>query len=318
MALFKNLNFSKLKEGLTKTRNRIFNSINEVISGKAVIDENTIEEIEDILISSDIGYEVVQSVIEEVKKKLKNESDRSGNNVLKLVKNELNQILVASINKTGTDLENSLIKYKPYVILIVGVNGAGKTTTIGKLAHNFKKSGLNVLVGAADTFRAAANDQLEIWAKRAGVSIIQKEHGSDPSSVAFDTIKKAIDEKIDVVLIDTAGRLHTKKNLMDELNKIRRVISKLLEYAPNETLLVLDGNSGQNAIMQSEEFSKVTDISGLIITKLDGTAKGGVVYQICSKKNIPVRYIGVGESIEDLLDFEPETFTNAIFNSNQN
>ena len=218
-------------------------------------------------------------------------------------------VLNTETHSNGNDIE----KYKPYVILIVGVNGAGKTTTIGKLAHNFKKSGLRVIVGAADTFRAAANEQLDIWAERAGVEIVQKGKGADPSSVAFDTIQRAVKEKYDVVLIDTAGRLHNKANLMEELNKIRRVAGKVVDYAPNETLLVLDGTTGQNALIQAEEFSKVTNISGLIITKLDGTAKGGVVFQICAKQKIPVKYIGVGETIDDLQTFDPGLFVSAIF-----
>ncbi len=204
-------------------------------------------------------------------------------------------------------------KYKPYVILIVGVNGAGKTTTIGKLAHNFKRAGLRVIVGAADTFRAAANEQLDIWADRAGVEIVQKGKGADPSSVVFETIQRAVREKYDIVLIDTAGRLHNKAHLMEELNKIKRVSGKVVEYAPNETLLVLDGTTGQNAVIQAEEFAKVTNISGLIITKLDGTAKGGVVFQICSRQKIPVKYIGIGEAIDDLQTFDPDLFVSAIF-----
>jgi signal recognition particle-docking protein FtsY len=200
------------------------------------------------------------------------------------------------------------------VILIVGVNGVGKTTTIGKLANNYKKIGLKVIVGAADTFRAAANEQLEIWAARAGVDIIQGSKGIDPSSVVFDTLKKAIDENYDVVLIDTAGRLHNKVNLMHELDKINRVMKKLLPDAPHETLLIVDGNTGQNALKQAEEFSKVTNVNGLVITKLDGTAKGGVVFQIVSKQNIPIKYIGVGEGIDDLQEFDAEAFVNAIFN----
>jgi len=199
-------------------------------------------------------------------------------------------------------------------ILIIGVNGVGKTTTIGKLANNYKKIGKKVIVGAADTFRAAANEQLEIWTKRAEVDLLQNPKGTDPSSVVYETIKRSIDENYDIVLIDTAGRLHNKKNLMDELNKIRRVIKKMLPDAPHETLLILDGNTGQNAIKQAEEFSKVTDITGLVITKLDGTSKGGVVFQIVSKQNIPVKYIGVGENIDDLQEFEPEIFVKAIFN----
>jgi fused signal recognition particle receptor len=201
--------------------------------------------------------------------------------------------------------------------LIVGVNGVGKTTTIGKLASNFKKAGNKVIVGAADTFRAAANEQLEIWTQRAGVEIIQHSKGSDPSSVAFETVKKAIDGDYDIVLIDTAGRLHSKVNLMNELNKINKAISKLLLDAPHDTYLVLDATLGQNAIVQAEEFSKVTKITGLIITKLDGTAKGGTIFQICAANKIPVRYIGVGEKLDDLQTFNPQLFVDALFRNNQ-
>ncbi len=308
MSLFKNFNLNKLKEGLTKTREKLFNSITETVTGKAVIDDLTIDRIEEILITSDIGYDTAERIISDVRKNLKSEKDRTAENILEIVKKELIKTLEV-FNKS----ENGLIK-KPYVILIVGVNGVGKTTTIGKLANNYKKIGLKVIVGAADTFRAAANEQLEIWAARAGVDIIQGSKGIDPSSVVFDTLKKAIDENYDVVLIDTAGRLHNKVNLMHELDKINRVMKKLLPDAPHETLLIVDGNTGQNALKQAEEFSKVTNVNGLVITKLDGTAKGGVVFQIVSKQNIPIKYIGVGEGIDDLQEFDAEAFVNAIFN----
>ncbi len=311
MSLFENINFSKLKEGLSKTRTKIVNTINEAITGKAVLDDKTLDEIEEILITSDIGFETSDKIIESARERLHMDKDRSKLNILESVKKELVEVL-KSENKTvsdGSDIE----KFKPYVILIVGVNGAGKTTTIGKLAYNFKQAGLRVIVGAADTFRAAANEQLDIWAERAGVEIVHKGKGADPSSVAFDTIQKAVKEKYDIVIIDTAGRLHNKANLMEELNKIKRVSGKVVDYAPNETLLVLDGTTGQNALVQAEEFSKVTDISGLVITKLDGTAKGGVVFQICAKQKIPVKYIGVGEAIDDLQTFDPDLFVSAIF-----
>ncbi|HMN47719.1 MAG TPA: signal recognition particle-docking protein FtsY [Ignavibacteriaceae bacterium] len=308
MSLFKNFNLNKLKEGLTKTREKLFNSITETVTGKAVIDDLTIDRIEEILITSDIGYDTAERIISDVRKNLKSEKDRTAENILEIVKKELIKTLEV-FNKS----ENGLIK-KPYVILIVGVNGVGKTTTIGKLANNYKKIGLKVIVGAADTFRAAANEQLEIWAARAGVDIIQGSKGIDPSSVVFDTLKKAIDENYDVVLIDTAGRLHNKVNLMHELDKINRVMKKLLPDAQHETLLIVDGNTGQNALKQAEEFSKVTNVNGLVITKLDGTAKGGVVFQIVSKQNIPIKYIGVGEGIDDLQEFDAEAFVNAIFN----
>jgi fused signal recognition particle receptor len=309
MALFKNFNFDKLKEGLTKTRDKIVNKITEVVTGKAVIDVSTLEEIEEILLSSDIGYDTTERIIEEARRRLKSEKDRSSINMIEIIKNELSITLASADKNINTEIE----KYKPYVILVVGVNGVGKTTTIGKLAHNFKQSGLNVIVGAADTFRAAANEQLDIWAKRAGVQIVDKGMNTDPSSVAFDTVKQAVDEKADVVLIDTAGRLHNKANLMEELKKIKRVIGKIVPNAPNDVFLVLDGNNGQNAILQAEEFAKTTDITGLIITKLDGTAKGGVVFQISKKLNVPVKYIGVGEGITDLQDFDPDMFVSALF-----
>lgn len=312
MGLFDNINFSKLKEGLSKTRNRLFNSITETVSGKAVIDNATLNEIEEILISSDIGLGTTESIIESVRMTLKSDKDRTTPNIIETVKKELTTILNNNYVTNG----DKVAQFKPYVILVVGVNGVGKTTTIGKLAHNFKKAGLRVIVGAADTFRAAANEQLEIWAKRADVEIFMKDKGSDPSSVAFDTLQKAKKENYDVVIIDTAGRLHNKTNLMEELSKIRRVLNKMISYAPNETLLVLDGTSGQNAVLQADEFIKVTDVNGLIITKLDGTAKGGVVFQVCAKQKIPVKYIGVGEGIDDLQTFNPELFVSALFESN--
>ncbi len=311
MNLFENINFSKLKSGLARTRTKIVNTINETITHKAVIDDKTLDEIEEILISADVGVETSERIIEKSREKLHKEKDRSKINIIEIVQKELIDILESGNNSfvLGSDIE----KFKPYVVLIVGVNGSGKTTTIGKLAYNFKKSGLKVIVGAADTFRAAANEQLDIWAARAGVAIVQKGKAADPSSVAFDTIQKAVKEKYDIVLIDTAGRLHNKSHLMEELNKIKRVSGKVVDYAPNETLLVLDGTTGQNALIQAEEFSKVTNISGLVITKLDGTAKGGVVFQICIKQKIPIKYIGVGEGIDDLQTFNPELFVSAIF-----
>ncbi len=311
MNLFDNINFSKLKSGLSKTRSKIVNTISETVTRKAVLDDKTLDEIEEILITSDIGFETTEKIIESSRERLHKEKDRSKIHILESVKKELIEVLKTE-KKTGMNGEE-ISKHKPYVILVVGINGAGKTTTIGKLAYNFKKAGLKVIVAAADTFRAAANEQLDIWAERAGVEILHKGNGADPSSVAFDTIKKAVKEKFDIVLIDTAGRLHNKAHLMEELNKIKRVSGKIIEYAPNETLLVLDGTTGQNALVQAEQFSKVTDISGLVITKLDGTAKGGVVFQICSKQQIPVKYIGVGEGIDDLQTFSPELFVAALF-----
>lgn len=311
MAIFDNINFEKLRSGLSKTRNKIVNSIQETITGKAVIDEQTIDDIEEILITSDIGYATTEKIIERVKANLKNEKDRKYSTIIEIVKDELQSVFNVTDNKKNFLESND--STKPKVILIVGVNGAGKTTTIGKLANNLVKSGAKVLIGAADTFRAAAGEQLYIWAERSGADIVHKESGSDPSSVAYDTVQKAIKENYDYVFIDTAGRLQNKENLMMELNKIKRAVGKLLPNAPNETFLILDGTIGQNAIIQAEEFSKVTDISGLIVTKLDGTAKGGVVFQIYAKQNVPVLFIGVGEGVEDLQRFDINNFINAIF-----
>lgn len=307
MSFFKNFSLDKIKNGLTKTRNKIVQSISETLTGKAQIDDNTLDTIEEILITSDMGVETAEIIIENVRKSLKSEKDRSVQNVLNLIKKELVDILPNN-NLNGIDKLQ-----KPYIILVVGVNGVGKTTTIGKLAFNYKNLGYKVIVGAADTFRAAANEQLEIWARRAGVEIISSQKGNDPSSIAFETVKKAVQENYDIVLIDTAGRLHNKTNLMNELSKIKKVIQKFSESAPHETLLVLDGTTGQNAVVQATEFSKVIDLSGLVITKLDGTAKGGVVFQISKKLNIPIRFIGVGEGIEDLQEFDRDSFISALF-----
>lgn len=311
MKLFKNINFEKLKSGLTKTRQKLVNSITEAVSGKAKIDDATLEEIEEILISSDIGVETSMKIIEKAKEMLRSEKDRSKINIVELIKKELSEVL----SKYDDEISESekIEKFKPYVILIIGVNGAGKTTTIGKLAYNYKQAGLNVVIGSADTFRAAANEQLEIWADRAGVTLVQKEHGADPSSVAYDTVNIAKKNNADIVLIDTAGRLHTKNNLMEELRKINKVLNKVLDYAPNEVYLVLDGNTGQNAIIQAKEFSKYADLTGLIITKLDGTAKGGVIFQVCTEQKVPVKYIGVGEGIDNLQSFDSKSYVEALF-----
>lgn len=310
MALFKNINFNKLKEGLSKTKDSFVNKLTETISGRAVVDEALLDDVEEILITSDIGFDAATRIIENARFRLRNGKDRDKSNLIKSVKDELAFIL----KEYETESEQLKIpKYKPYVILVVGVNGAGKTTTIGKLAYNYKKAGYKVVIGSADTFRAAANEQLEIWAGRAGVEIVQSKTGADPSSVAFEAVTSAQKSGADIVLIDTAGRLHTKTNLMEELRKITRTISKALPHAPNEVYLVLDGNTGQNALVQADKFSEIVDLTGLIVTKLDGTAKGGVIFQICARKKTPVKYIGVGEGIEDLQTFDPDSFVNALF-----
>lgn len=309
MKLIPNFDFSKLKNGLTKTRDNIVNKISEVVTRKAVINDETLEELADTLISCDLGFNLTETILNNSRSELFKQSDRSINKIQEIIKEELKKVLRANSEKGNIDVRKSGF---PFVILIVGINGSGKTTTVGKLAHNFKSSGNSVIIGSADTFRAAANDQLKIWAQRAGVELIEGS-SNDPAAVAYETISKAIKEKYDIVLIDTAGRLHNNKNLMEELKKIRKSVSNLIPSAPDETWLVVDGNSGQNAINQSNEFQKYSDLTGLIVTKLDGTAKGGVVFQICAEKKIPVRYIGIGEGIDDLLTFSADKFVDAIF-----
>ena len=308
--MLKNFNLNKLKDGLSKTKKRLFDGLTEAVSTKAVIDEDFLDELEENLISSDIGVDSAMKIIENTRIELYYENDRSKFNITEILKRELTSVLTKDDVNTDSEIGDK----KPFVILIVGVNGAGKTTTIGKLAHNYKQAGLKVLIASADTFRAAANEQLDVWAQRAGVEILQKETGADPSSVVFESLEQAKSQNVDVVLIDTAGRLHTKTNLMKELEKIRGVIEKVIPHAPNDVFLVLDGNSGQNALVQAREFSKSTNLTGLIVTKLDGTAKGGVVFQISAEQKVPIKYIGVGEGIEDLQDFDSKQFIEALFN----
>lgn len=313
MSLFKNFSVKKIIDGLSKTREKISRRLSELFTGKAYVEENDLEKVEEILITSDIGVEVAEKIITEARKELKKSGDRSVEKFISFIKDQLFSIVNFEEDKS---LFDKIKSSKPYVILIVGVNGAGKTTSIGKLANLFKESGFKVLIGSGDTFRAAANEQLEIWARRAGVEILQKKDGSDPASVAYETLQKALKENYDVVLIDTAGRLHTKDNLMNELNKIYRVCSKVIPHAPNDTFIVIDGNIGQNAIVQAESFNKIAKLTGIIITKLDGTAKGGAIFQICQKLKIPVKFIGVGEGIDDLQEFDPRSFVDALFAEN--
>ncbi len=314
MAILKNINFEKLKKGLSKTKDKLFTGITEAISTKAVIDDDILDELEEILIMSDIGVDTAMKIIHNTRAELYYLNDRSKDAIVSTLKNEMKTVLLKAAQNSDNSDKIDLASHKPHVILVVGVNGAGKTTTIGKLAYNYKNAGFNVLIGSADTFRAAANEQLEIWAKRAGVEIVQKEMGADPSSVVYETLNIAKTKDVDIVLIDTAGRLHTKSNLMKELEKIKSVMAKIFPHAPNEVYLVVDGNSGQNALVQAKEFSKVTELTGLIVTKLDGTAKGGVVFQISAQQKIPIKYIGVGEKIEDLQNFDANKFIEALFN----
>lgn len=310
------VSFDKLKDGLSKTRDSFVKKIQKALGANRKIDENLIEEIEDILISADIGVYTTDLLISSLRNRVKKEGYENSEEVIEILKDEIYKILSESVvNNKGEPYEIDT-NSKPLVILIVGVNGVGKTTTIGKLAYNYTKAGKKVLIGAADTFRAAANEQLEIWAQRAGVNIVQQRQGADPAAVAYDTLNSAIAKDYDVVLIDTAGRLHNKIHLMSELQKISKVMKKLKASAPDEVFLVLDATTGQNAIMQAREFSKVAELTGIVLTKLDGTAKGGVILPIVSELKIPVRFIGVGEKIDDLQAFDPDKFILALFEEN--
>ncbi len=297
--------FEKLKAGLEKTKASFTEKVNNVFKNFRKVDENLLEELEEALILSDVGFETSTKIISKLRDKIKTDKIEDPEEVKKELCNIISEILSQN--------DNSLkLNTKPAVILVVGVNGAGKTTSIGKMAAAFKSEGKKVLVAAADTFRAAAIEQLEVWTERAGVDILKRPERSDPASVAFDAAKKAKEEGYDIVIVDTAGRLHTKKNLMNELEKINRTVLKEVPDADIETLIVLDGTSGQNAVIQAKEFSEVTSITGIILTKLDGTAKGGVVIGICSELNVPVKYIGVGEGINDLQKFDSQEFAKAL------
>lgn len=302
------LKFTRLREGLTKTRTNLVNRLAGALLPGRKIDETLIAEIEEILITADIGVKTTNALIAAVRTRVRKEGLDNAAELYDFIKQEILAIL-----QQGRESLKPFEDSKPFVIMVVGVNGVGKTTSIGKLAANFKEDGKNVLIGAADTFRAAATEQLEVWAERAEVPIITQQQGADPAAVAFDTLQAAIARNADCVLIDTAGRLHNKTGLMAELEKIGRVMKKLKPAAPDEIWLVLDATTGQNAIQQAKEFTKVAPVTGLVLTKLDGTAKGGVVIAIANEFKIPVRYIGVGEKIGDLQEFNPTEFVNALF-----
>ncbi len=306
------LSFKKIQDGLEKTRRSFISNLQSLLGSGRKIDESLLEEIETILLTSDLGYATTEKIIEKLKQRVKQEKYENSEDLFNILKEEILNLLYEE-NPTNENIYELSNAPKPYVILVVGVNGVGKTTTIGKLAYNFKNAGKDVVIGAADTFRAAANEQLEIWAERANVDIVKQGQGADPAAVTFDTLKSAIAKNKDVVIIDTAGRLHTKGNLMQELEKITRVIKKLKVDAPDEVYLVLDATTGQNAIIQAKEFMKVSKVTGIILTKLDGTAKGGVVIPIVDELRIPVRFIGVGEKIDDLQVFNPIEFVEALF-----
>ncbi len=301
-----------LDEGLNKTKEGFFAKITKAIAGKSTIDDEVLDNLEEALIGADVGTDTTLNIIERIQKRVQQDKYVGTSELNRLLQQEIEAMLVDAADPTYKNFEIPADK-KPYIILVVGVNGVGKTTTIGKLAHNYKKAGYNVLLGAADTFRAAAVDQLTIWSERVGVPIVKQAMGSDPSAVAFDTVKSALSKGSDVVIIDTAGRLHNKAHLMDELSKIKRVIKKILPDAPHEVMLVLDGSTGQNALEQAKHFTTATDVSSLTITKLDGTAKGGVVLAIAHQFKIPVKFIGVGEKINDLLVFDKHEFVDSLF-----
>ncbi len=304
-----------LDQGLQKTKTGIFERISRAIVGKSTVDDDVLDGIEEALIASDIGVDTTLKIIESLQERVARDKFMNTEELNSILREEIEKLLDINPNEEQSGEEDAVFDFskKPYVIMVVGVNGVGKTTTIGKLASRLKNSGKKVVLGAADTFRAAAVDQLVIWSERAGVPIVKQGMGADPASVAYDTLKSAVAQDADVVLIDTAGRLHNKINLMNELTKIRNVMRKVVPDAPHEVLLVLDGSTGQNAYQQAKEFTKATDVTALAVTKLDGTAKGGVVIGISDQFQIPVKFIGVGEKIEDLQIFNKRDFVASLF-----
>lgn len=315
MGFFDKLFGKKDKEtldvGLQKTKDGFFSRIGKAIAGKSTVDEEVLDSLEEALVSADVGVETTIQIIDRIEKRVARDKYLNTTDLNRILKEEIELMLTESASPSQQAFE--LPAQRPYVILVVGVNGAGKTTTIGKLAYNFKKAGKSVLLGAADTFRAAATDQLSIWSDRVGVPIIKQGMGADPASVAFDTVQSGLARNTDVIIVDTAGRLHNKAHLMEELGKINRVMKKLIPDAPHEVLLVLDGSTGQNALEQARHFTATTQVTGLAITKLDGTAKGGIVLAIANQFKIPVRFIGMGEKMEDLLVFDPHEFVDSLF-----
>jgi fused signal recognition particle receptor len=302
-----------LDQGLQKTKENFFSKITKAVAGKSTVDEEVLDSVEDALVSADVGIDTTVQIIDRIEKRVAKDKYLTTSDLNRLLQEEIEAILVDAPESNSYTFDSPL-PAKPYVILVVGVNGVGKTTTIGKLAYNFKKAGKSVLLGAADTFRAAAVEQLTIWSERVGVPIVKQGQGSDPASVAFDTVQSGVSRGSDIVIIDTAGRLHNKAHLMEELSKIKRVIQKHIPDAPHEIMLVLDGSTGQNALEQAKHFTAATDVTALTITKLDGTAKGGVVMAIANQFKIPVKFIGMGEKMEDLLVFDKHEFVDSLFN----
>ncbi|MDY7394352.1 signal recognition particle-docking protein FtsY [Aureibaculum sp. 2210JD6-5] len=316
MSLFKKI-FSKekketLDKGLEKSKTTFFSKLSKAVAGKSKVDDDVLDNLEEVLVSSDVGVATTLKIIDRIEARVAKDKYLGTEELNQILREEIAGLL--SETNVGNETEFTIPSdKKPYVLMVVGVNGVGKTTTIGKLAAQFKKQGLKVVLGAGDTFRAAAIDQLQVWADRVGVPIIKQKMGSDPASVAFDTVQSAVNQDADVVIIDTAGRLHNKVNLMNELTKIKRVMQKVIEDAPHDVLLVLDGSTGQNAFEQAKQFTKATEVTSLAVTKLDGTAKGGVVIGISDQFKIPVKYIGVGEKVDDLQVFNKIEFVDSFF-----
>lgn len=312
MGLFSSDRKKNLDKGLEKTRENVFKKISRAVVGKSRVDDEVLDNLEEALITSDVGVDTTLRIIERIEERVSRDKYMNTNELNQILKDEIISLLSENNQQDMHDFSAPL-PHKPYVIMVVGVNGVGKTTTIGKLAHHYKTAGKKVLLGAADTFRAAAVDQISIWAERVDVELIKQDMGSDPASVAYDTVASAVSKEADVVIVDTAGRLHNKVNLMNELTKIKRVMQKVIPDAPHEILLILDGSTGQNAFEQAKQFTAATEVNALALTKLDGTAKGGVVLGISDQFKIPVKYIGIGEKMEDLQIFNREDFVSTLF-----
>lgn len=314
MGLFSRQKKEDLEKGLEKTKESVFKKLSRAVAGKSRVDDDVLDNLEEVLVSSDVGVDTTLRIINRIEDRVSREKYLNTSELNSILKEEIAFLLEENNSGLVRSFEDPLEK-KPYVIMVVGVNGVGKTTTIGKLAYHFKLAGKKVILGASDTFRAAAVDQLTIWAERTGVELVKQKMGSDPASVAYDTLSSALNKEADVVIIDTAGRLHNKVNLMNELSKIRKVMQKLIPDAPHEVLLILDGSTGQNAFEQAKQFTIATDVNALALTKLDGTAKGGVVIGISDQFKIPVKYIGIGEKMEDLQIFNKKEFVDSLFNA---
>lgn len=312
LGLFSKSKKEKLNKGLEKTKESVFKKLSRAVVGKSKVDDEVLDKLEEVLVTSDVGVDTTLKIIERIENRVAKDKYLGTEELNKILKEEIAELLEENVTGEFNDFTSEL-SHKPYVIMVVGVNGVGKTTTIGKLAYHFKNAGKSVLIGAADTFRAAAIDQLSIWAERAGVPLVKQKMNSDPASVAYDTIASAQANNVDVVIVDTAGRLHNRINLMNELSKIKRVMQKVMPDSPHEVLLILDGSTGQNAFEQARQFTETIQVNALAITKLDGTAKGGVIIGISDQFKVPVKYIGIGEKLDDLQIFDKQEFIDSLF-----